>query len=99
MTHLIMRPLGNGRYRAVRSDGLICVESRTPFFDAARFLLKIGTPPDTELTCSHLGSDTVAMRSTVGEAAKWTIQESGGRTRRAPWKPYAGPRAGDPEDG
>ena len=59
---------------AVLPDGQ-AVESRTPFFAAARALLAAGVDPATTLAMRHHGSTTVAMRSTVGEAAKWTVRE------------------------
>ena len=50
--------------------------TRQPFYASPRELLRLGHSPDELLTASHLGSTTIAMRSTIGEAAKWTVSES-----------------------
>lgn len=49
--------------------------SRTPLLSAARLLLAEGVPPDAPLTLQHRGSDTIAMRTTVGAAAELTVEE------------------------
>lgn len=62
--------------------------SRTPFYDAARALLKFGVDPETEIVARHEGSETVAMRGTVGELAQWTVEESDARgLQKRKWKP------------
>jgi hypothetical protein len=78
-----------GRYVALLDDEKITKPTRQPFFDAARTLLGRGWNPDTVLEASHEGSAIVAMRSTIGEAAKWTITEAdrGGLQKRL-WHPY-----------
>jgi hypothetical protein len=89
-------PASPGRYAARHGDRVLC-RSRQPFFDAGRALLAGGSPPETALEARHTGSDIVAMRSTVGEAAKWTIEERDrGGMRRIPWKPH--PRAAQDAD-
>ena len=78
-----------GRYDAVLPDGRVLVRSRQPLFDGARKLLAEGVAPDTALTTRHQGSAIIAMHSTVGEAAKWTIQESDkGGLRKRLWRPF-----------
>jgi hypothetical protein len=63
--------------------------TRQPFFDGARALLALGYPPETAIQSRHQGSEVVAMRSTVGEAAKWTIKERDrGGLRKERWQPY-----------
>lgn len=61
-------------YAAMLGGRLLC-RSRMPLLDAARVLLAEGITPETELAARHVGRAIVAMRSTVGEAAKWTIRE------------------------
>jgi hypothetical protein len=57
-------------------DGPILDEGlRCPFYTSARKLLEQGISPETPLAMRHAGSSTIAMTSTVGEAAKWTIEE------------------------
>jgi hypothetical protein len=51
--------------RAVLPDGS-AIESRTPFFAAARALLAAGVDPATRLAMRHRGSATVAMRDRRG---------------------------------
>jgi hypothetical protein len=51
------------------------VRSWTPFFTSARVLIAAGVDPATPLTMRHHGSSTIALRCTVGEAAKWTVSE------------------------
>lgn len=50
--------------------------SRTPLLSAARKLLARGIEPATELEMLRRGSETVAMRTTVGVAARLTVKES-----------------------
>ena len=57
------------------SERILCT-SRQPFFDGARVLLAEGVEPATVYEARHQGSTRVAMRSTVGEAAKWTVTVS-----------------------
>jgi hypothetical protein len=63
------------RYAARLNGRLLCI-SRTPFLSAARVLLDEGVDPETVLTSTREGSDTVSLRSTLGEAAKWTVLEN-----------------------
>lgn len=75
-----------GRFHA-KVAGREVVTSRTPLLSAARALLAEGVPPETVLLMKHEGSDVVAMRTTVGAAAKLTVAE---RDRDSPrftrWK-------------
>jgi hypothetical protein len=86
MTSLELWPMPEkpGRYAAVLPDGRVLVQSRQPFYDGARKLLAEGVPPETVIEARHKGSSIVALRSTVGEAAKWSVEESdrGGIARR-----------------
>jgi hypothetical protein len=45
--------------------------SRAP----VRALLETGVDPAEPIAMRHPGSAAIAMRSTVGEAAKWTVRE------------------------
>jgi len=56
-------------------DRLICTSDQ-PLFDGARVLLAEGFAPETALTTRWAGSPHVAMQSTIGEAAKWTVWET-----------------------
>jgi hypothetical protein len=63
--------------------------TRQPFYDGARALAAAGHHPETTLEARHQGNDIIAMRSTIGEAAKWRIEESDSDgLRRRPWSPY-----------
>ncbi|WP_404292405.1 hypothetical protein ACD578_08925 [Microvirga sp. RSM25] len=73
--HITLSPLGRGRFRA-SIDGRVLAESRTPFFDAARFLLNEGVYPNEILTAFHEGSSVVAMRASIGKAAGLTVIEN-----------------------
>jgi hypothetical protein len=87
---LELTPVRNrpGRYSAHVDGRCVVRGSRQPFFDAARALRAGGVPDTTVIEARHAGSATIAMRSTVGEAAKWAIEETDrGGLRRRPWKP------------
>src|SRR5580765_144013 len=89
---VIVRPAGNGRYFAMVRGTELPPKSE-PFCNAARFLLPT-TNPATPLIMRHAGSDTDALTSTVGAAAKLTVQEgeeSGPRFIR--WMPFPGMRS------
>lgn len=55
-------------------------------FTAARGLRIEGMPDATPLTMRHEGSDVVAMRSAVGEAAGRIVEETDAKGPR--FKPY-----------
>ena len=73
--NITIRPLGRGRFAASVGQREIC-QSKTPFFTAARILQAEGVPDETPITLTHEGSDIVAMRSTVGEAASRIVEET-----------------------
>jgi hypothetical protein len=82
-----------GQLYAAVLDGRKLCSSRQPFYEAARVLLGEGVDPETVLEATHQGSSIVAMRSTVGEAARWTVSESAdGRTRKVLWEAFSGGR-------
>ena len=74
---------------ATDGAGRIVVKaSRQPFFDAARTLLRRGVAPDAVILARHRASPTTALHATVGEAARWAVEESDrGGLRRRRWKP------------
>ena len=84
-----MVPAGPGRYKAMVGSMTITRPTRSPLFDAARALLPIGLcARDRRFAARHAGSSVVAMRSTIGEAARWTIEESDSRgLQRRLWRP------------
>jgi hypothetical protein len=105
---LVLHPVPGrpGAHDAMHGGRRLC-RSRQPFLDGARALLAAGVAPETVLEARHRGSAIVALRSTVGEAARWTIEESDrDGLRRRLWRPRpsevreeAPPsRAGAPED-
>jgi hypothetical protein len=72
------------RYAAVLDGRTLCT-SRQPFYEAARVLLGEGTDPETVLEATH---HFVAMRSTVGEAARWTVSDGERYLRKVPWQEH-----------
>lgn len=68
-------PLGRGRFAASIGQRVHC-QSKTPFFTAARILQREGIPDDTPISMKHEGSDVIAIRSTVGEAASRIVEET-----------------------
>jgi hypothetical protein len=89
--HIVVSPASTpGRFEA-RLDGELLCAARTPLLSAARVLLDRGASPTDTITMRHAGSHTVAMRSTVGVAAKLTVDEtSGNGTPR--FRPYDAPQ-------
>ena len=92
-------PSRPGCFAAYLPDGRGLIRaSRQPLLDGARALAAEGAPSETVITVRHRGSTIVAMRSTVGEAAKWTIEESDrGGLRKRRWRPFG--MAGSSRDG
>ena len=88
MIEIIITPQGAGRFMAWLGERVILESSRQPLLDAARFLLGEGVPPDTRIAMRHEGSPHVALSSTVGKAAKLTVDEHNG-TVFAKWKPHS----------
>ena len=86
-----LRPVAHrpGFYRAELGEECLTV-SRQPFYDTARVLIGRGVPPDAVLEAWHAGGVAAAMRASVGEAAKWTVEETDrGGLRRREWRPFA----------
>jgi hypothetical protein len=76
MIEIVVTPSNGGHFNATVDGEKLC-SSRTPFFSAARVLLKRGVDPDTKIVMRHTGSETTSLRSTVGAAAALTVDESG----------------------
>ncbi|MPR12173.1 hypothetical protein [Microvirga tunisiensis] len=72
--HLVVSPVGRGKYAAHLNDREMC-RSPTPFFAAARVLLAQGFDPATLLTMRHEGSAIISIRATIGQAAGRTVHE------------------------
>jgi hypothetical protein len=79
-----------GRFDAFYGERRLVERSRTPFCDGARALLAAGLAnPGDRLIMRHAGSDTDAMVSTVGAAARLTVAEGkDGKPRVIPWRPH-----------
>jgi hypothetical protein len=74
-----------GRFAARLENGTTVVQqSRQPFLDAARVLLRAGFAPDTLLITRRTNSTTVSLRGFIGNAAQLTVEEAphGPRFRR-----------------
>ena len=85
---LTIRPIGSGRFAAMLDGAELC-RSRAPFFAAARALLTRGADAAAVLLARHDGSSVIALRSTIGEAAKWSISEGvKGGLNRVPFNSY-----------
>lgn len=103
---IVIRSKGIDRYLAL-IEGEAVITSRQPLFASARVLLDRGVDPDTVVTMRHEGSATVSLRSTVGRAVGWRVEEpdrGGIRLRRyVPREPLtahgAALAAGESQDG
>ena len=101
-------PSRPGRYAAALGSEELC-RSRQPLYDSARVLLARGVPPGTVIEARHAGSAIIGMRSTLGDAAQWSVEETDrDGLRRVRWTParhaprrsgYASPLAGEPVPG
>lgn len=83
----------SGRYLAYNGDQFLC-SSRQPLLDAARILIKQGHNPNTPIEMRRKNNpNVVALRSTIGQAAKLTVRED---AQKGPtfehWKPFPRPR-------
>jgi hypothetical protein len=100
---IVVRPSlsGRGRFEAVYAGEVLAV-SRTPFLSAARELQRRGVREDADLIMRHEGSAVVAMRSTVGAAARLSVYEPDcGMIRFGSYRPWNGvsARAGSSNSG
>jgi hypothetical protein len=86
---LIIEPVNRrGLFAARLAEDLrtLCT-SRAPFTDSARMLLREGIGPNAILIIRKAGPDYDSLRSTVGAAAKLTVDET--RTVFAKWKAFS----------
>jgi hypothetical protein len=74
--NLIVEPLGHSVFTASLDGTVVVRRTDQPLLDGARVLLAQGAQPDAVITTRHAGSPHIALRSTIGVAAKWTVQES-----------------------
>ena len=78
-----------GKFSAhLGDDRKLLSSSRQPLLDVARVLLAEGIPPDPRIAMQHKGSATIAMTSTVGVAAKLTVEEESDGPRFRKWRPF-----------
>jgi hypothetical protein len=89
-------------------DGEVITTSRQPVFDGARALIERGHHPE-ELMCADQNGHLVFI-ATIGENARWTIEESDkAGLRKRPWRELpvqiavssraVGPRTGEERSG
>ena len=77
-----------GRYRAyIETETKPLCVSRQPFLDGARKLIARGHDSETILAMRWAGAKNWALRSSLGAAAKLTVDEHNGTF--AKWKPYS----------
>ena len=83
--------VGNGQFWARLEDSKIYhLRSRQPLLDAARQALEDGHDPSEIIEMWQEGASTWALRSTIGQAAKLTVVESGrpGTPRFQKWRAF-----------
>jgi hypothetical protein len=81
-------PVGSGNYAAEVGGTVVVKSSKTPLLAAARYLMAQDSAcRDFPLTMVHRGTDYVALSSTVGLAARCTVEEAlSGRPVFAAWR-------------
>ncbi|WP_128755035.1 hypothetical protein [Methylobacterium sp. GXF4] len=84
--NITVSPAGKGRYYARLGDRLLTT-SYTPFFSAARVLKAEGVRWDEPLTMTHEGSETICLRSTIGEASMLTVEDNDRGLNLRPYRP------------
>jgi len=76
-----------GKWEAQVEGQLLCT-SRQPFLAAARVLLQQGCDPTTRIIMRHDGSEADSLCSTIGEAAKLSVTETGSAPVFSQWEPF-----------
>jgi hypothetical protein len=71
-----------GHFTAHAGARLLCSSTREPFLAGARRLLELGYEPKAVIVLRGPGSTTDRLRSTVGSAARLTVEESDRRSPR-----------------
>lgn len=84
--NIVVSSAGKGRYHARLGDRIICT-SYTPFYVAARILKAEGVRWDEPLTMTHEGSETICLRSTIGEASMLTVEDGARGLNLRPYRP------------
>lgn len=85
--NIIVTHLGHGKYSARLGDRILVDKSYTPFYSAARILKEEGVHWNEPLTMTHDGSETICMRTTVGEASMLTVEDNDKGLTLRPFRP------------
>jgi hypothetical protein len=93
MFTISVKATGDSTNRGPTFDGYtagrqVVSRSTQPFLDGARVLLGEGADPDSRYAMRHDGSDIDALVSTIGYAARWTIEEGESPPRLRRHVPY-----------
>jgi hypothetical protein len=68
--------LSGGYYAACLGNRVLTKQTRTPLFTSARILLGEGVDPSTIIQTKRMGSETIALRATIGTAARLSVRET-----------------------
>jgi hypothetical protein len=75
MIEITITPQGCGRFKVRLGRRLVLESSAEPLLDSARVLADMGVPPDTRIAMRHPGANNVALSSTIGQAARLTVDD------------------------
>jgi hypothetical protein len=79
--------VGRDRFEVRNETGTLFCVSHQPALDSARVLLAAGVRPETALLMVS-PDGLVRLKTTVGQAAQWTVEENDTRSPRfRRWKP------------
>jgi hypothetical protein len=82
---------GRGLLFDARLEGeerVLVRRTHQPLLDACRVLVAEGVDPKTRIVMRHVGSQTDALITKVGAAAKLSVKEDDGLPRFRPWTPF-----------
>ena len=81
-----------GRFIACLGERVLHSATRQPLLDCARILLGEGADPTARIEMRHAGAEYVALSSTIGAAAKLTVEEltNNGVPRFRTWRAFDG---------
>ena len=82
---IVVAPVGRGRFRAQVDGRTVVTSSRQPFLAAARTLAAEGVDLLTRITMRHEGQSCYALTSTVGVAARLSVDDTRGAPRFTRW--------------
>jgi hypothetical protein len=85
-------------FDAAIDDTIVVRRSTQPFLDGCRTLIAAGADPDTPVAMRHAGSDHDALTSTVGAAAKLTVEEGDRAPYFRQWEPSPRAAVNPPSD-